>query len=90
MLIYIHKEKDLFDVEQHFPAQHYFIFDDKPKVLASAKRAWKDKVNTVFVRQGRHAHDPENVRRHPVPDLTLDSIGDLLLPDHCHLFERWQ
>ena len=89
VLVYIHKEKDLGDVEKHFPAGHYVIFEDEPRVLSAAKHRWKDRATTIFVRQGRHANDPEKVRKYPEPDLTLDRIGDILLPQHRHLFERW-
>jgi hypothetical protein len=90
VLVYIHKEQDLSDVERHFPAHHYVILDDKPRVLTAAKRTWHDRVTTIFVRQGRYAHNPQNVEKYPAPDLVLDRIGDLLLPGHRHLFERWK
>jgi hypothetical protein len=88
LLVYIHKERDLPDVERHFPAGHYVIVDDKPRILAAAKRTWKDRVTTIFVRQGRHAHDPRNVQPFPEPDLAVDRIGDLLLPNYRQFFDR--
>jgi hypothetical protein len=88
LLVYIHKERDLPDVERHFPAQHYVILDDKPRILAAAKKMWKDRVTSIFVRQGRHAHDPRNVQPFPEPDLAVDQIGELLLPHYRPFFDR--
>jgi hypothetical protein len=87
VLVYIHKEKDLPDVERHFPARHYVILDDKPRVLQAAKKHWRDRVTTIFVRQGRYAHDPEHVQPFIEPDLTVERIGDLLAPDVLPFFE---
>src|SRR6201988_4929966 len=33
VLIYIHKEKALEDVERRYPAEHYVLVDDKPRIL---------------------------------------------------------
>jgi hypothetical protein len=88
VLVYIHKEDDLADVERHFPARHYVIFDDKPRVLDGAKRTWKDRVTTIFVRQGRYAHDPRHVQPFSEPDLAVDRIGDLLSSDYRRFFEH--
>jgi hypothetical protein len=35
-------------------------------------------VTTVFVRQGKFAHDPKVVASYPPADLTVERIGDLL------------
>jgi hypothetical protein len=63
VLVYIHKEHDLVDVEQRIPAHHYVMIDDEPRVLAAAKKRWRDRATTIFACQGRHAHDPKNVKR---------------------------
>src|ERR1700761_6536092 len=57
VLIYIHKELALDDVEGRYPSRHYVLVDDKPRILAAVKEAWGSRVTTVFVRQGQHAHD---------------------------------
>jgi beta-phosphoglucomutase-like phosphatase (HAD superfamily) len=88
VLVYIHKESDLHDVERHFPADHYVMIEDKPRVLTAAKRLWRDRVTTIFVRQGRHANDPQNVKPYPEPDLTLEQIGELLNPNYGPLFDQ--
>ena len=78
VLIYIHKEEALDDVERRFPAEHYVIVDDKPRILAAVKRFWGDRVTTVFARQGSYARDPQTVGISPPPDVTIERIGDLL------------
>jgi FMN phosphatase YigB (HAD superfamily) len=78
VLIYIHKEKALDDVERRFPAEHYVLVDDKPRILAAVKRVWGDRVTTVFVRQGSYAHDAQAVGALPPADVMIERIGDLL------------
>ena len=38
VLIYIHKEQMLDDVERRFPAGHYVVVDDKLRILAAMKK----------------------------------------------------
>lgn len=78
VLIYIHKEEALDDVERRYPAEHYVLVDDKLRILAAVKKVWDDRVTTVFVRQGKFAHDPRVVASYPPADLTVERIGDLL------------
>jgi FMN phosphatase YigB (HAD superfamily) len=78
VLIYIHKEEALDDVERRFPAEHYVLVDDKPRILAAVKRFWGDRVTTVFARQGSYARDAQTVGVLPPADLTIERIGDLL------------
>ena len=53
VLIYIHKELALDDVARRYPAQHYVLVDDKPRILAAVKKAWGHRVTTVLPRQGQ-------------------------------------
>ncbi len=78
VLIYIHKEHELADVEQRYPADHYVLVDDKVRILAAIKEVWGDRLTTVFPRQGHYAHDEKEVARYPTPDITVERIGDLL------------
>jgi len=78
VLIYIHKEEALVDIERRYPAQHYVMVDDKLRILDAIKRIWKDRVTTVFVRQGSYAHDMKVVDSLPPADVTIERIGDLL------------
>ncbi|MFN8523763.1 MAG: HAD family hydrolase [Chloroflexota bacterium] len=77
-LIYIHKEQQLADVQRRHPADHYILVDDKLRILDAVKRAWGDRVTTVFPRQGHYANDPAVLANHPPADISIDRIGDLL------------
>jgi FMN phosphatase YigB (HAD superfamily) len=77
VLIYVHKERELDDVERRFRAHRYVLVDDKIRVLAAVKAAWGERVTTVFPRQGHYALDPELVARYPAADVTVDRVGDL-------------
>lgn len=57
VLIYIHKELELHDVERRYAAEHYVVIDDKLRILSAIKKVWGDKVTTVFPRQGHYAFD---------------------------------
>jgi FMN phosphatase YigB (HAD superfamily) len=81
VLVYIHKEHELDDVERRFPAERYVLVDDKLKILSAVKAVWGDRVTTVFPRQGHYAHDPEILATSPPADVTIDRIGDLLAFD---------
>ena len=78
VLIYIHKEQMLDDVERRYPAQRYVMIDDKLRILTAIKAVWGDRVTTVFVRQGHYADDPAQVSPYPAADRTVDRIADLL------------
>lgn len=80
VLIYIHKEEGLADVERRFPAEHYVLVDDKPRILNAVKKIWGERVTTVLPRQGQYALDAKVLSALPPPDVTIDHIGDLL--DH--------
>jgi FMN phosphatase YigB (HAD superfamily) len=83
VLIYVHKEESLADIERRYPAAHYVLIDDKLRILAAVKQAWKERVTTVFVRQGKYANAPNMVTAYPgAADVTVDRIGDLLHDQH--------
>jgi hypothetical protein len=65
-------------VEAHYAADHYVLVDDKLRILSAVKRIWRERVTTVFVRQGHYAHDRRVLARFPAADVTIDRIGDLL------------
>lgn len=77
VLIYIHKEAALDDVERRYPAERYILVDDKMRILAAVKKFWRERVTTVFVRQGSFAQDRKVVGLLPPADCTIDRIGDL-------------
>jgi FMN phosphatase YigB (HAD superfamily) len=78
VLIYIHKEESLADVERRYPADHYILVDDKVRILTAVKEAWGDRVTTVLVKQGKFANDPRIVDSYPAADVTIARIGSLL------------
>jgi FMN phosphatase YigB (HAD superfamily) len=77
VLIYVHKELELDDVERRFPAERYVVVDDKVRILAAVKDVWGGRVTTVFARQGHYALDAELVGRYPPADVCIDRIGEL-------------
>jgi hypothetical protein len=77
VLIYIHKEQELDDVERRYPAEHYVLVDDKLRILSAVKKAWGSRLTTVFPRQGHYARDPKILAENPPADITIERIGDL-------------
>lgn len=81
VLIYIHKEQELDDVERRYPAERYVLVDDKVRLLAAIKAVWGDRLTTVFPKQGHYAHDLKEIAKYPAADITVERIGDLLAYD---------
>jgi len=77
VLIYIHKEQMLDEVEQRYPARHYVMVDDKLHILAAMKKIWGKRLTTIFPRQGHYAFDPKQLT-YPPADITVQRIGDLI------------
>jgi FMN phosphatase YigB (HAD superfamily) len=77
VLIYVHKEAELADVEAKYPAEHYVMVDDKVRLLTAMKKYWGKRVTTVFPRQGHYALDEKLVAQYPKPDIALERIGEL-------------
>jgi len=88
VLIYIHKEEALADIEQRYPTDHYDLVDDKLHILNAVKSVWGERVTTVFPRQGKFAHDASIIASNPPADLTVERIGDLLQYDMPALAAR--
>jgi FMN phosphatase YigB (HAD superfamily) len=78
VLVYIHKEQMLDDVERLYPARRYVMVDDKLRILTAMKKVWRERLTTVFVRQGHYAADPTQVDPYPPADVTIERIGDLV------------
>jgi FMN phosphatase YigB (HAD superfamily) len=78
VLIYVHKEQMLEDVELRYPALHYVMVDDKLRILAAMKQVLGDRLTTVFVRQGHYALDRANIAAYPPADVSIDRIGELI------------
>jgi FMN phosphatase YigB (HAD superfamily) len=81
VLIYVHKEQMLDDVEQRYPARHYVMIDDKLRILAAMKKVWGKRLTTIFVRQGHYALDSQAIATYMRADLTIERISDLVKSD---------
>jgi FMN phosphatase YigB (HAD superfamily) len=88
VLIYVHKEQELDDVERFYPADHYVLIDDKLRILAAVKKIWGERVTTVFPKQGHYAHDPKILAEFPPADIELTEIGDLIACDLPAFLEK--
>ena len=78
VMIYLHKERVLDHMQQRYPARHYVMVDDKPNLLAAMKSVLKDRLTTVFVRQGHYALAAQSNPVDPAPDMIIERIGDLM------------
>ncbi len=83
VLIYIHKERELDDVELRWPAEHYMLVDDKLRILTAVKQVWGARVTTVLPRHGDYALDPKEMGA----DINIERIGELLECDLSSLLE---
>ncbi len=77
VLIYVHKEQMLDDVERRYPADRYVMVDDKLRILTAMKQVWGPRLTTVWVVQGHYATDPNVTKQYPPADIRIESIGDL-------------
>jgi len=81
VLIYVHKEYELEDVAERYPASHYVLVDDKLRILDAVKKVWDKSVTTVFVRQGHYAHDEKAIAGYRPADYAIERIADLMQLD---------
>jgi FMN phosphatase YigB (HAD superfamily) len=88
VLIYIHKEAMLDAVAERYPALRYVMIDDKLRILMAMKKIWKDRLTTIFPRQGHYALDPANIAAYPPADMTIEHIGELVSADLASLLSR--
>jgi FMN phosphatase YigB (HAD superfamily) len=84
VLIYIHKDCRLKDIQTEYPADRYVMVDDRLHILTAVKKSWGQRITTIFARQGHHAQKPV-VASLPAADITIDSIEDLLHMDPSEL-----
>jgi FMN phosphatase YigB (HAD superfamily) len=78
VLVYLHKEKVLGQMQQRYPAKHYVMVDDKPNLLAAMKTVLGASLTSVFVRQGHYALAASANSVSPKPDVIIERIADLL------------
>jgi FMN phosphatase YigB (HAD superfamily) len=77
VLIYVHKELELEDVERRYPAERYVMVDDKLWLLHAIKSHWGSRVTTVWPKQGHYVADPR-VKTLAAADVTIERIGGML------------
>ncbi len=80
-VVYAHKENDLDEVMQRWPADVYVMVDDKARILADCKRLEPGKFVTVHIVQGHYAKETHT----PGPDVTYHDIGELRTLDLTNL-----
>lgn len=85
VLNYVHKEKELDAVQRAYPAKHYVLIDDKLSLLDAVKKAWGDRVTTIFPRQGHYAKDASTLTSFPPADMEIVRIADLMEHDFSML-----
>lgn len=76
VLVYVHKELETAGIQERFPARHYVMIDDKPRIHAALKTDLGDLITTVQVRQGKYALEPPGTYS-PGPDIVIESIKDM-------------
>lgn len=81
VLIHIHKEEMLDQMQRRYPARHYVMVDDKLRVLTAMKAVMGKMLTTVFPRQGHYALDSATIARYPAADVSIDHIAELLQID---------
>jgi FMN phosphatase YigB (HAD superfamily) len=77
VLVYVHKQDQLDDLQARYPAAHYAMIDDKPKILAAMKTKLGARLTTIFVRQGHYAAEAAGQAIAPPPDHCIDHIAEL-------------
>ena len=82
MLIFVHKEECLDDVERLSVRGTTSSSMGKLRIV---KRFWGYRVTTVFPRQGHYAFDPEILAAYQPADITIERIGDLINYDQATL-----
>jgi FMN phosphatase YigB (HAD superfamily) len=87
VLIYVHKEQMLPAVQRCYPARHYVMVDDKLRILAAMKAAWRERLTTVFPRQGHYAFDPAIIAAYPPADIAVENVGELGAFDMAKLLD---
>ncbi|HEY4144826.1 HAD family hydrolase [Pinirhizobacter sp.] len=81
VLIYVHKEAKLAQMQARYPADHYVMVDDKLRLLVAMKAELGTRLTTVFVRQGHYAADSDALLATNPPDIVIQDIGGLAAID---------
>src|SRR5579883_305615 len=77
VLVFVHKQRMLWDVQRLYPARHYVMVDDQIEVLRAMKRVWKSRLTTVLLSEARHHSTKRMRRRYRGPDISMARIREL-------------
>ena len=77
VLVYVHKEEQIRNIEVCYPADHYVVVDDNVRILNVIKKIWRERVTTVWVRPSSSGTGRNGIHAHAHPDLTIHFIGEL-------------
>lgn len=69
-----HKELEFETVRQRYPAGHYVMIDDKPRIHRALKQRYGSEITTVMIRQGHYAVIDRDYRG---ADLVLNNIEEV-------------
>jgi hypothetical protein len=58
--VYVYMEQMFDDLQQRYPAHRYVMVDDKQRILSAMKNLVRERLTTVFPRQGHYSLDPHN------------------------------
>lgn len=75
VVLYMHKEEHIDEIKALFPAEHYVVIDDKPKLLGALKEQMRETLTTVHVRQGKYAQAAS--ADGSLADLSLGAISEV-------------
>ncbi len=78
VLLYIHKEQHLAQIQQAYPSTHYLVVDDKLPILAAMHAQLNERITTVFIQQGHYAHESTLAGYSYRADFSIRHIGELL------------
>lgn len=74
VLVCVHKELELPALFVQYPARHYVMIDDKPRILSALEQECPTTFTTVLVMQGKYAVKGEF---EPEPDYIVQAFGDM-------------
>jgi len=77
VLVCVHKEEQVEEMQRRFPARHYALVDDKPVLLAKMKEKLGARLTTIWVRQGHYAQEAGAAAPQPAPGRCIDAIAQL-------------
>jgi hypothetical protein len=78
VLSYVHQEEVRDDIQRRYPADYRMKVDDKLRILTAMKKAWGEHGTTLFPPRKVRSDRPAVQASIRPPDITVESIADLL------------